>query len=104
MTPETYARAVELDDDLPLDVCPGCGRDITVISGEQHYTPAGFDALVARTRKKHGRPRVALLNPWLTGFPSKLVDRTELCIWHSDFLSARSHRRQWRLEYEAAKA
>lgn len=103
MKHETYLRAVELDDDFPLDVCPGCGRDISRVFGEQHYTPSGFEGRRARVRAEFGPLRASKLSPWVTGAPM-LANKVELCVWHSDFLTARSLRRKWRLEYEAAHA
>lgn len=97
MRSETYARACELDDDLPLDVCPGCGRVIDG-SSERHYTPAGFEASVNRRHR-----RAESMTPWVHSVTS-MVNPDELCEWTWDHLVARQQRRLWRLEYEAAHA
>lgn len=109
MTPETYARAVELDDDLPLDVCPGCGQDLTPMrSGEDHMTPSQWADHVT----KYGtglRPDGTVMfvsgnhiatSPFVAGKCATALR----CAWTSDFLAARWFRRVWRLEYEAAHA
>ena len=84
MTPATYALACELDDDLPLDVCPGCGAHLRVAPhcGMNHHEGA-------RTWRDFYWPNAF-------GYAT--------CEWTSEFLYARTLRRKWRLEYAAAHA
>jgi hypothetical protein len=84
-------RACELDDDLPLDVCPGCGQDIAGwVCFEAHYRSGAV-----RTERHH---------TWPFTSRSAVETLSAHCEWTRDFLVARSWRRQWRLEYEAAHA
>jgi hypothetical protein len=95
VTPETYVRACELDDDLPLDVCPGCGQDIAAISpGQFHRTPEQHAAKCAAKRYPSLRARVPV---FLNGHNAQAH-----CEWTHELLLARVLRREWRLEYEEA--
>lgn len=106
MTPETYARAVELDDDFPLDVCPGCRRDLSEMPrGHDHLTPEQWEKYqwrywtADRSRPYTGGdthvPRLA------SPFSSPGTSQGPRCEWTADLLVARHKRRVWRLEYEA---
>ena len=77
---DILARAIELDDDQPDDVCPGCGQNIDGWGDYvQHYPPEAF----GWTRRRL---------PWPWARDAREVART--CPWDRDFLSARAFRRE----------
>jgi hypothetical protein len=101
VTPETYVRACELDDDLPLDVCPGCGRDLNDMPyGADHMTPAQWERHAGLYVNKRGNAAGNRMNtPWASPGTTTPSNR---CVWTADMLVARSWRRKWRAEYEEA--
>lgn len=75
MSAATLARAIELDDNAPDDVCPGCKADITGWQGRaKHYL--GTPGAAARWAR------------WTVGVEGRL------CVWDHDYLLARQFRRQ----------
>jgi len=89
------ARAIELDDDLPDHICPGCGQDITGWKRhEAHFVPGSELSEVARRLREVG----ATLAPWPFTARGGRVDG-RACDWTADFLSARRFRRQYIAEH-----
>ena len=90
-TAAIYRRAVELDDDQPDDVCPGCGQNIDGWRGRPlHFRP---DAVVSHATTWNHGPGGQARNPW------PFTNRTNLhhpgvCTWDEDLLTARAHRRR----------
>lgn len=86
-----YERAVELDDDQPDDVCPGCLRHIGEMPpwAEAHY------AVGTTSRGKGSRI-------WIDGFGGD-VDMARLCPWTRLYLYARQFRRAYIARWRAAR-
>jgi hypothetical protein len=90
---EIYERAVELDDDSPDDVCPGCGLDITGWRSHQgHYLPGKATAR-RRTTRRSGAAN------WASGRDSH--SRRDWCEWTRDMLTARAFRRRYIARWRA---
>ena len=71
----TYLRALELDDEFPDDVCPGCQQDITGWRRhERHY---------------RGRPGD------VARFVGRQTSLGRVCPWGDDYLTARAFRRSY---------
>lgn len=101
MRRDLYERALQLDDGMPLHVCPGCGRDLSDMPrGADHMTPAQWDEHARLYGNKLGEP-------WNRRAASPFVFATngvaERCEWTADMLVARSWRRKWIAEYAASE-
>lgn len=83
MSAATVARAIELDDDAPDDVCPGCRGDITGWRRHPQHYPTRNGQRVPFTG--HAQPRPGPRTP-----PWQRVT----CVWDRDYLLARQFRRQ----------
>ena len=81
-TAHIYHLACEYDDDLPDDICPGCGQGIEGWEHfEAHYPPGTFMSVKAT--------RMIPL-PWTETRAQSFI---RPCEWTHDFLTARAHRR-----------
>ncbi len=86
----TYLRAVELDDDFPDDVCPGCQQDIT---GWRDYAGHYMPGAVLNRQAWWYRARVAMPWPMTNGAVSD--GDAPQCPWSRDYLTARAFRRSY---------
>jgi hypothetical protein len=84
------SRARELDDPYPINVCPGCGQDITGWEEFEAHYPPGVEPIrvheAGYLEHRHTPMPFAILS---TNF--KGPDR---CEWTGDYLAARAHRRR----------
>ena len=87
MRPETLARAIELDDPYPDNVCPGCQQDITGWRSYDHHYPR--DVELSWHYSRYGRKHL----PW--PFGESKNGSVETCEWTRDYLAARRFRRRF---------
>lgn len=85
------ARALELDDAYPDNVCPGCQQDITSWQQWEAHYPADVAVSLTQSwyRKVHGLPL-----PFVNEHTHKTV-----CPWTRDYLTARQFRRRYIAKY-----
>lgn len=83
-------RAIELDDDLPDNICPGCGNDITGWQNWRHHYSAAAEGSVIGYARRGERSKRGL--PW-PFTDQKNQEAGSLCVWDRDFLVARAFRR-----------
>lgn len=85
----TIARAIELDDDMPDDVCPGCGQNIAGWEDWRSHVPVTRDQAPKWMVSDHRRR--GLLDAW--PFTND-VNSHNKCPWDRDMLTARRFRRR----------
>ncbi len=99
MRASSLARAMELDDSFPDDVCPGCKQAIT---GWQMYplhgTPASQAVIDRLLVVRRYRRREA---PWPFFKDNRGPGGYPVCVWNRDFLLARRFRRAYIAEHTA---
>lgn len=98
----SLARAMELDDAYPDNVCPGCQQNI---SGWERYgahrmpeSPSTIDRVMGWRRHYAASARIAL-TPW--PFQEYAAGPCKLCPWNHDYLNARAFRRRFIADYQA---
>lgn len=92
----SLARAIELDDEFPDDVCPGCRQDITGWERYQaHRPPVSLSTMnrAMSVRRCYSAASGIALTPW--PFQEHAAGPCELCPWSSDYLLARRFRREF---------
>ena len=88
MRAESLARAMELDDSFPNNVCPGCQQDIT--GWEVYLAHWRPDAQLKQPIKKRNKcPR-----PFTHSDVNGNTD-DDPCVWTRDYLTARAFRRAY---------
>lgn len=84
------ARAIELDDEFPDDVCPGCQRNIPYWDRYPAHiirkTTSDNDLLAKRSTRHDDTP---------LPFIGRICGPVECCPWTLDYLLARRFRRQF---------
>lgn len=94
MRPESLTRAIELDDEYPDNVCPGCKQDITGWEQyEAHYGPE-VELGPSNEYNRAWRARKRGEEPAPRPFTNNATHITP-CPWTADYLSARRFRRRF---------
>lgn len=92
----SLARAMELDDSFPDNVCPGCQQKI---AGWWKYEAHRLPMPDARSRETLAKRRYrGDLTPW--PFQGQRAGPCEQCPWSRDYLLARAHRRRYIARYQ----